>query len=184
MTPEELIKQRKQRELLAKAAQAKTTAPTDAEKLVSDATKENLKTAGRLAASFGKALADKTKQAASVAAEKGREAQEALARRAEEAKARKEAEAAENARLEVERAQALAEQEATAQPEPRVVEPEPVQTDSAPEAPEPVVEEVVPEPTAEPEAGPAPVIKEPVSAPAPAVSEAVDATPADRKSVV
>ncbi|HEL3840184.1 TPA: hypothetical protein UMY98_000037 [Stenotrophomonas maltophilia] len=157
---------------------AKTTAPTDAEKLVSDATKENLKTAGRLAASFGKALADKTKQAAAVAAEKGREAQEALARRAEEAKARKEAEAAENARLEAERAQALVEQEATAQPEPRVVEPEPVQTDSAPEAPEPVVEEVVPEPTPEPEAGPAPVIKEPVSAPAPAVNEAVDATPA------
>ena len=40
MTPEELIKQRKQRELLAKAAQAKTTAPADAEKLVSDATKK------------------------------------------------------------------------------------------------------------------------------------------------
>ncbi len=39
MTPEELIKQRK-RELLAKAAQVKTTAPTDAEKLVSDATKK------------------------------------------------------------------------------------------------------------------------------------------------
>lgn len=115
MTPEELIKQRKQRELLAKAAQAKTTAPTDAEKLVSDATKENLKTAGRLAARFGKALAGKTKQAAAVAAEKGREAQEALARRAEEAKAKKESEAAAHS----------APEPLTAQPDPRPSTPEP-----------------------------------------------------------
>lgn len=115
MTPEELIKQRKQRELLAKAVQAKTTAPTDAEKLVSDATKENLKTAGRLAASFGKALADKTKQAAAVAAEKGREAQEALARRAEEAKAKKESEAAARS----------APEPLAVQPDPRASTPEP-----------------------------------------------------------
>ena len=97
MTPEELIKQRKQRELLAKAAQAKTTAPADAEKLVSDATKENLKTAGRLAASFGKALADKTKQAASVAAEGARGA--SVGPSCGRGEGTQEAEAAENARL-------------------------------------------------------------------------------------
>ena len=105
MTPEELIKQRKQRELLAKAAQAKASAPTDAKKFVSDATKESLKSAGRLAASLGKTLAERTTQAAAGAAEKGREAQEALARRAEEVKAKKDAEVAAQSALELQAAQ-------------------------------------------------------------------------------
>ncbi|MEV5118010.1 hypothetical protein [Stenotrophomonas indicatrix] len=178
MTPEQLIKQRKQRELLAKASQAKTTGPSDDEKIVSDATKENLKTAGRLAASFSKALAEKTKHAAALAADKGREAQEAMARRAEEAKARKEAEAAEQARKEAESAQA--EQQATAQPELLVVEAEPAQPN--PTSPlsesafETVASYVEPEPTQTPEPNPAPVVVEPVSLPTPAVSEAVEAT--------
>ena len=198
MTPEELIKQREQRKLLAAAAQAKSTTQTDAEKIISDAAKENLKTAGRLAASLGKTLADKTKQAAAVAADKGREAQESLVRRAEEAKARRDAEAAEQARLEGERTRERAEQMPIAQPEARAVEtvsaqPEPMLTTAAP-----LVVEAAPTPAEEPEATsatdidavistlgsdvqkgeqPAPPEQAPVEPKAPEVQEAASSNP-------
>lgn len=175
MTPEELIRQRKQRELLAKAAQAKATGPSDDEKIVRDATKENLKTAGRLVASFSKAVAEKTKHAAALAAEKGREAQEAMARRVEEAKARKEAEAAEQARQEAELAQALAVQAVVAQLEPEVVEPVAVQSETLAPLAEPVVEAEAAPIEPEPEATPAPIVAEQASVPEPAASEAVEA---------
>lgn len=166
MTPEELIRQRKQRELLAKAAQAKATGPSDDEKIVSDATKENLKTAGRLVASFSKAVAEKTKHAAALAAEKGREAQEAMARRAE---------AAEQARQEAELAQVLAVQAVVAQLELQVDEPVAVESETLAPVAERVVEAEAAPIEPEPEATPAPIVAEQASVPEPAASEAVDA---------
>ncbi|GEM_PF-654860 len=182
MTPEELIKQRKQRELLAKASQAKTTGPSDDEKIVSDATKENLKTAGRLAAGFSKAVAEKTKQAAVLAAEKGREAQETMARRAEEAKAHKEAEAAEQAQQEAARARVLADQAAAVQPEPQVEEGVAVQSEPALAALKSVDSTVTPEPIPQPETIAAPAALELFSDAAPVVSQAVVATKPQKES--
>ncbi|WP_139119801.1 hypothetical protein [Xanthomonas graminis] len=174
MTPEELIKQREQRKLLAAAAQAKSTSPTDAEKIVSDATKENFKSAGRLAANIGKAVADKTKQAAAMAAEKGREAQEALAKRAEEAKVKKEAEAAEQTRLEPERARKAGEQGALAQLEVQTTEAVSVRPEKALLVSDPLSAEVVPTP----EASLASDVDVAISTPAPVVHiEEEDAPP-------
>ncbi|WP_254806807.1 hypothetical protein [Xanthomonas campestris] len=171
MTPEELIKQREQRKLLARAAEAKTTGASDDEKIVSDATKENLKSAGRLAASFGKTVAEKTKHAAALAAEKGREAQEAMARRAEEAKAKKEADAAEQARLEAERARELAEQMAHAQTDAQAVEDSSIPSEPTPTTPERLITGVAPAPGEKPEATSAPDADVVMSTPAPGVRE-------------
>lgn len=171
MTPEELIKQREQCKLLARAAEAKTTGASDDEKIVSDATKENLKSAGRLAASFGKAVAEKTKYAAALAAEKGREAQEAIARRAEEAKAKKDADAAEQARLEAERARELAEQMAHAQTEAQAIEGRSIPSEPTPMTPEPLVMDVAPARAEKPEATSAPDADVVMSTPAPGVRE-------------
>lgn len=183
MTPEELIKQREQRKLLARAAEAKTTEASDDEKIVSDATKENLKSAGRLAASFGKAVAEKTKNAAAMAAEKKREAQEALARRAEEAKAKKDADAAEQERREAERARERAEQVPIAQPEARAVETVSVQPGPMLTTAEPLVIEVAPTPAEEPEATSAPDADLVISTPAPVVQEVGEAAPPEQAVV-
>ncbi|NIK06872.1 ribosome-binding protein 1/Meckel syndrome type 1 protein [Xanthomonas arboricola] len=171
MTPEELIKQREQRKLLARAAEAKTTGASDDEKIVSDATKENLKSAGRLAASFGKTVAEKTKHAAALAAEKGREAQEAMARRAEEAKAKKDADAAEQARLEAERARELAEQMVHAQAEAQAVEDSSIPSEPTPTTPAPLVTDVARARAEKPEATSASDADVVMSPPAPGVRE-------------
>ncbi|UKE46235.1 hypothetical protein [Xanthomonas cerealis] len=183
MTPEELIKQREQRKLLARAAEAKTTEASDDEKIVSDATKENLKSAGRLAASFGKTVAEKAKHAAALAAEKGREAQEAMARRAEEAKAKKEADAAEQARLEAERARELAEQMAHTQTEAQAVQDRSIPSEPTPTTPERLITGVAPAPGEKPEATSAPDADVVISTPAPGVRDVEETARPEQASV-
>lgn len=90
MTPDELLRERKRRELLARVNDASNTTPSADEALVSDNAKQSLKAAGHWAGVLGKRAAEITKQgafiaaertraAAAVASEKARQSQEAAA---------------------------------------------------------------------------------------------------------
>lgn len=85
MTPDELLRQRKQQELLARANAAKNTAPSADEALVSDNTKQTLKAAGHWASVLSKRAVEATKQGATLAADKTKAAAAAASEKAKQA---------------------------------------------------------------------------------------------------
>jgi len=72
MTPDELLRERKRRELLARANDASNATPSADEALVSDNAKQSLKAAGHWAGVLGKRAVEATKQGATIAADKAK----------------------------------------------------------------------------------------------------------------
>lgn len=109
MTPDELLRQRKQQELLARANAASNTAPSADDALVSENAKQSLKAAGHWAGVLGRRAAEATKQGAAIAAEKARLAAAAAAKKTRQAQATsaERRAAAEQAKAEAENATAL-----------------------------------------------------------------------------
>jgi len=79
MTPDELLRERKRRELLDRANQASSTPSTADEALVSESTKQSLKAASNWAGVLGKRAVEVTKQGAAMAADKAKLATAAAA---------------------------------------------------------------------------------------------------------
>jgi len=86
MTPDELLRERKRRELLARANGAGNTTPSADEALVTDHTKQSFKAAGHWAGVLGKRAAEATKKGAVIAAEKTKAVAAAVSERAKQSR--------------------------------------------------------------------------------------------------